>query len=76
MLNARAASVPVILVIAEKINGLTERGVTDEADCYRAVMAELVQESRKENERLLQVALKLVEKVHALRKQIEVKLPS
>ena len=76
MLNARAASVPVILVIAEKINGLTERGVTDEADCYRAVMAELVQELRKENERLLQVALKLVEKVHALRKQIEVKLPS
>ena len=60
MLNARAASVPVILVIAEKINGLTGRGVTDEADCYRAVMAELAQELRKENERLLQVALKLV----------------
>jgi len=56
--------------IAGKISRLAQRGVTNEVDCYRVVMAELAQElRRKENERLLRLALKLTEKVKALQKQ-------
>ena len=55
--------------IAGKINGLAQRGVTNEVDCYWIVMGELAHELRKENERLLSLALKLTEKVDALQKQ-------
>jgi hypothetical protein len=58
-----------IEVIAGKITRLAQRCVTNEADCYRVVMAELAQELRKENERLLRLVLKLTEKVDALQKQ-------
>ena len=60
----------IIEDIADKINRLAQRGITNEADCYRAVMGELAQELRKENERLLRLARKLIEKMHALQKQI------
>jgi hypothetical protein len=49
---------------------LAQRGITNEADCYRAVMGELAQELQKENERLLRLARKLIEKMQALQKQI------
>jgi hypothetical protein len=55
-------------VIAAKIIGLAQRGVTDEDHCYRVVMVELAQELREENERLVRRALKLIEKLDALQK--------
>jgi hypothetical protein len=59
----------IIEDIADKINRLAQRGITNEADCYRAVMGELAQELRKENERLLRLVLKLTEKMDALQEQ-------